>query len=241
MVMGIGPSQLIQVGTDTHWQGAPLPRDAHYRISSYFGEFPSWRNFPHTGTDIACYVHTPLSVVASGEVVNVYMNTGSVGYGVRVAHPAGEILPFPCVTTYYHMEDEPEVGIGQRLVRGQFIGFSGNTGFSTGPHLHFGLNEQDPEADEGSKDMWDFDDPLDNLIWWEEDQLEPEPEPAGWQHPSGFTKKMAGQLWLAVDPKTRQLALNHPVIRNVTPGIGIDATLSSNRQWFLTGFRRPSG
>jgi len=44
------------------------------------------------------------------------------------------------LATYYHLKQYGVVvKVGQRVSRGSFLGYSGNTGFSTGPHLHFAV------------------------------------------------------------------------------------------------------
>ena len=59
---------------------------------------------------------------------------GSRANHVRVLHGDGSMA------VYAHLKlESASVSPGQRLRRGQQIGLSGNTGFSTGPHLHFAV------------------------------------------------------------------------------------------------------
>lgn len=85
----------------------------------------------HAGTDWA--VRTGTTVVAArGGVVTQAGWAGSYGYCIVVTHPDGHF------TRYAHLS-EILVTYGQEVAQGQMIGLSGNTGFSTGPHLHFEL------------------------------------------------------------------------------------------------------
>lgn len=66
---------------------------------------------------------------SSGVVVEAGWN-GSYGYTILISHPDGK------KTRYAHLS-RVMVSYGQSVTQGQVIGLSGNTGFSTGPHLHF--------------------------------------------------------------------------------------------------------
>lgn len=71
-----------------------------------------------------------------GTVINV-ANEGTKGYGryIRLQHTGNE------QTIYAHLSRQ-DVKIGQKIKAGQVIGRTGNTGFSTGPHLHFGWRQK---------------------------------------------------------------------------------------------------
>ena len=90
-------------------------------------------------TDFAIPSGTQLLSVASGVVSHAGKGTGSSwSYGnyVQVAgHPGGQ------GSLYAHMRSV-SVKVGQRVVPGQILGFSDNTGRSTGAHLHFELRPQ---------------------------------------------------------------------------------------------------
>ena len=91
----------------------------------------------HSGIDFGTPSGTPLLATASGIIVGEG-NTDSV----RSCQSWGKWLiiehPFGLSTLYAHLS-LTKVRIGQKVEAGELIGYSGNTGFSTGPHLHLGL------------------------------------------------------------------------------------------------------
>lgn len=86
----------------------------------------------HNGVDIGAPVGTQLLAAADGVVLAAKSGGYNGGYGsmVIISHPNGT------QTVYGHMS-RVDVVAGQSVVKGQGIGLSGNTGRSTGPHLHF--------------------------------------------------------------------------------------------------------
>ena len=96
--------------------------------SSYFGDVVD-RNACHKGHDWAVPVGTKVYGAEAGIVELAYYSE-SYGYNVLINH--GDLVE----TRYAHMS-ELNVEKGQKVSRGQVIGLSGNTGDSTGPHLHF--------------------------------------------------------------------------------------------------------
>ena len=104
------------------------------RISSNFG----WRTHPikktrlfHNGIDIAVSSGTPVKAAAGGEVVHSGWMNG-FGYTVIIDHGRG-------VETLYAHNSKVSVSKGSMVNKGQQVALSGNTGLSTGPHLHFGV------------------------------------------------------------------------------------------------------
>ena len=107
----------------------------HIRISSRF-TYKRWhpilhRYRPHLGVDFAARRGTPLLAVNSGRVI---FSGWKGGYGkvVKIKHRSGY------VSLYAH-QSRIRVKRGQKVNKGQVIGYVGSTGRSTGPHLHFGL------------------------------------------------------------------------------------------------------
>lgn len=87
----------------------------------------------HDGTDFGAGCGTPIRAAASGEVISVYFNTG---YGNRVIIDHGYERGVGLGTAYNHLSNYSTF-VGQRVERGEVIGFVGSTGYSTGCHLHF--------------------------------------------------------------------------------------------------------
>lgn len=98
-------------------------------LSAGFGSGGSrWAN-RHTGQDFAVPIGTPVRAAGAGRVVRVSCG-GAFGIAIVVEHPGGYY------TQYAHLA-AVAVDQGDRVTTGQWIGQSGTTGNSTGPHLHF--------------------------------------------------------------------------------------------------------
>lgn len=103
-----------------------------YQVTSGFGRryHPILKTIrPHTGIDITAPKGTPVYATADGVVSK---DQGGSGYGVTVVLNHG----FSYQTLYAHLSKKL-VKTGQRVKRGQLIGYVGNTGLSMGSHLHY--------------------------------------------------------------------------------------------------------
>jgi hypothetical protein len=109
-------------------------------ITQHFGEGDAqFGQRAHNGIDIACAEGTRVEAICAGEV----MYTGSdASYGLycRVYHPSIHSHSF-----YAHMV-QVDVEAGWLVKQGERLGASGNTGNSTGPHLHFELRAGNKDA-----------------------------------------------------------------------------------------------
>lgn len=85
----------------------------------------------HNGIDIAVPSGTPIKAAADG-TVRAVGDTGKYAYGRWVAIDHGNGL----ITLYAHLT-RSAVSPGGKVKRGEVVAYSGSTGFSTGPHLHF--------------------------------------------------------------------------------------------------------
>lgn len=97
----------------------------------------------HTGFDIAGSTGDPISVAATGKVVTAVKERYGYGWHVVVDHGGG------MSTLYAHMS-QINVSPGQSIGQGQTVGFRGNTGRSTGPHLHFEVRKNGVPQNPGS-------------------------------------------------------------------------------------------
>ena len=131
----------LLVELPTMW---PL-KNVRGRITNYFG--PSVHPFTrkwylHKGIDLAYKRGTPIVATANGKVVEKGYEPLGFGNYIVIRHRYGFF------TKYAHM-NKPYVKEGQTVTQGQVIGTMGNTGLSTGPHLHYevriGSQVVDPE------------------------------------------------------------------------------------------------
>ncbi|MGH8870014.1 MAG: peptidoglycan DD-metalloendopeptidase family protein [Actinomycetes bacterium] len=91
----------------------------------------------HDGTDFGVGCGVPVRAAASGTVVRAVALTG---YGNQVALDHGSVKGVGLATSYNHLSGFA-VSSGQRVGRGQVVGYVGSTGYSTGCHLHFMVYE----------------------------------------------------------------------------------------------------
>lgn len=98
----------------------------------------------HTGIDLATGCGTPIFAAAEGTIAMTYWDGGGGGNMVTINHPNG------WQTRYAHMIGWAVVGQGSYVSAGQVVGYVGNTGASTGCHLHF---EMRPNQDNGWYDF----------------------------------------------------------------------------------------
>jgi murein DD-endopeptidase MepM/ murein hydrolase activator NlpD len=101
----------------------------HYRFSSPFGT--RWGRL-HAGDDFAAPVGTRIGAISSGTVIFAGQESG-YGNKVEVRHWDGT------VSWYAHMSSIA-VTVGEKVLPGEKIGEVGNTGHSTGPHLHLEIH-----------------------------------------------------------------------------------------------------
>ena len=117
-----------------------VPYDGNHPISQLWGENAQiYGNFKyngvalkgHNGVDVATPVGSPILAADAGTVTNADFLPGGYGNWVRVTHRWGH-------SDYAHL-NRSTVRPGQIVAKGALLGESGNSGNSTGPHLHFSI------------------------------------------------------------------------------------------------------
>ena len=87
----------------------------------------------HDGTDFHAPCGAPVYAAADGRVMSEYYNTG---YGNRLLLDHGFVKGVSLSSSYNHLTSFV-AGVGEQVDRGELIGYSGTTGYSTACHLHF--------------------------------------------------------------------------------------------------------
>ena len=115
--------------------GARLTSPYGYRIHPTLGV----RKF-HNGQDLAAPTGTPIKAPLPGKVVAAGWPSEACGNGIKIDHPSN------WSTSYCHLS-RVRVRVGQSVNAGSVIGLVGNTGRSTGPHLHLTLKKNGKTVD----------------------------------------------------------------------------------------------
>lgn len=113
-------------------------RDDELKVSGFgMRQHPIFNTIKHhTGFDFALPVGTPIWATADGVVDFVGANSSGYGVQIRIKHSE-------TITTLYAHLSRVAVKRGQRVKRHEYIGRSGNTGQSSGPHLHYEVRVRD--------------------------------------------------------------------------------------------------
>jgi len=108
-----------------------------FRISQKFGmNIAMYKKFGlkgHNGIDFACPTGTQLLAPMDGKIIEIGFDKGGYGNYLKIWSQVQR-----CCVIYAHLKSF-NVKYGQFVMSGQLVGLSGNTGYSTGSHLHFGL------------------------------------------------------------------------------------------------------
>jgi murein DD-endopeptidase MepM/ murein hydrolase activator NlpD len=122
----------------------PVRGDGVVKVSSGFGPrqdplHPKKPDF-HWGVDLVADVGTIVQATADGEVDNIVYDDPALGNVIYIKHALG-------FTTVYAHLSQVDVQIGQKVKRGQKIGAVGDSGETTGSHLHYEIHIGDHSVD----------------------------------------------------------------------------------------------
>ncbi len=138
----IDPNSLPKAGTGVLiW-----PIDSPIVITQYFGNTPFATQNPqvyggkgHDGIDLRASIGTPIKSAKAGTVTAIG-NTVSLCRGYQIGYGKWVLIKHDNnLSTFYAHLSLIKVSPGDSVETGQLIGYSGNTGYTTGPHLHFGV------------------------------------------------------------------------------------------------------
>lgn len=113
-------------------QGIILPLTGDFEVGDGLGAPRDGHR--HQGVDLGANTGTPIVAIWDGVVVKA-SGGGNAGWAVRIEHPNG------LVSFYAHMKSKPSVGTGDVVAQGTVLGYVGETGNATFPHLHFEIRE----------------------------------------------------------------------------------------------------
>ncbi|MBW6513315.1 MAG: M23 family metallopeptidase [Candidatus Syntrophosphaera sp.] len=131
----VGLSFILPEEFDTHGDGIPAIHPTFGQLTDGWGHryHPITLEFEyHYGLDIANRVGTPIYATADG-IVSRAQNVNGYGKMITIEHTDGY------QTLYGHLYSF-KVRPGDLVCKGQIIGLMGNTGLSTGPHLHYAVS-----------------------------------------------------------------------------------------------------
>ncbi|WP_053434705.1 M23 family metallopeptidase [Sporosarcina globispora] len=111
-----------------------------YKITSRYLQQESFRSSPHKGIDFKMEIGEPIRSIKSGQIHLADYGNTNAGKTVFVEWEDGR-------TAIYGHLNEFAVKEGQHVNAGDLIGYAGNTGFSTGSHLHFSVKEGSKHID----------------------------------------------------------------------------------------------
>jgi len=128
--------------------GLPFKKGALVIVSQGHGGKSTHTGRSQYAVDFVADEGTPIYAARGGKVIATESSHDQGGFDVSFGKYANYITIEHTDHTlgqYYHLQQGGvKVNIGQYVSKGQFIGLSGNTGYSSGPHLHFGVYKVDP-------------------------------------------------------------------------------------------------
>mgnify|MGYP000943110062 FL=1 len=137
------------------------PFNGNFAVTQKFGDtFTDPKG--HKGIDYALPVGTPVLAAADGIVEKAGVDSTGYGNVIIIRHLWND------GTVYAHLRNW-SVQVGQKVKAGEIIGYSGNTGNSTGPHLHF----------EYRTTYNDYKSAIDPEIFMKDSSQNQKPEPVG--------------------------------------------------------------
>ena len=133
---------------DNYLYALPFAKGSNVRVSQGYNGGYSHKGLSAYAIDFSLPIGTPIYAAREGDVVGIDVSSNYGGPSpefrpymnyVNIRHADGTL------GNYYHLKyGGAVVKIGDKVQKGQLIAYSGNTGYTTAPHLHFSVSKVDP-------------------------------------------------------------------------------------------------
>ncbi len=112
---------------------------SQFKLTTQFGVTDRLHKKPHGGTDLAGEHGSAILSTGDGIVTRVSPDPNGYGNRINIRHDRNDRHPYHDGNerVYGHLAESPKLKTGDRVKRGDLIGRLGNTGRSSGPHLHY--------------------------------------------------------------------------------------------------------
>ena len=139
---------VFAVHDDNYLYVLPFAKGSTVRVSQGYNGGLSHRGLSAYAIDFPLPIGTPIYAAREGDIVGIDVSNNLGGASteyrpymnyINIRHSDGTL------GNYYHLKQAGSVvKIGEKVKKGQLIGYSGNTGYTTAPHLHFSVSKVDP-------------------------------------------------------------------------------------------------
>jgi murein DD-endopeptidase MepM/ murein hydrolase activator NlpD len=136
------------VHQDSYIYKLPFSSGSVVNVSQGYNGESTHKGFSAYAVDFPVPVGTPIYAAREGIVVGSEGSSNFGGVGAEYRQYANYVIiehRDGTMGNYYHLKQGGAlVAIGKKIAKGELIGYSGNTGNSSGPHLHFSVSKVDP-------------------------------------------------------------------------------------------------
>lgn len=144
------PGNMDAEHDDSYQYSLPFAKDNHFRVVQGYGGGYSHRGASKYALDFDMPVGTPIHAARGGIIIDLTEHHTRGGASRKYARYANFVTVLHSDGTtgeYYHLrKNGVSVSLGEKVQPGDHIGYSGNTGFSSMPHLHFAVYRAKPRG-----------------------------------------------------------------------------------------------
>ncbi|MDP1785322.1 MAG: M23 family metallopeptidase [Sulfuricurvum sp.] len=133
---------------DAYVYGLPFAKGSNVRVSQGYNGDTSHKGLSAYAVDFPLPIGTPICAAREGMIVGAEASNTMGGASPEFRRYANYVIvehDDGTMGNYYHLKQGGAVvHIGDKVAKGQLIAYSGNTGYTTAPHLHFSVSKVDP-------------------------------------------------------------------------------------------------